>query len=331
MVFYFFVEIKQLLATIIGNSPKVKLRGVFFYCQNLSRVSFKIAIASGKGGTGKTTVSVNLFHFFGQKLPDSVVLFDCDVEEPNDALFFSHSEKIGTEQVFQIIPEIDTAKCTFCKKCSEWCEFNAITIVKKLQFAKIDSDLCHSCGACSVACQFGAITENQQPLGEISHITATSGNLLVEGRLKVGSAMQTSLIKEVKKLAANHSGIALFDAPPGTSCPVVETVSDADYVIMVTEPTPFGIHDLKIAVEMLNNLQKPFGVVVNKAGLGSNEIYEFLEINDIELLAKIPFNKAYASSYASGEILDNIPEEISSVYSSLVEKLVLKQKCLQIC
>ncbi len=286
----------------------------------------KIAVASGKGGTGKTTVSVNLYNTIGKYFNKNVQLVDCDVEEPNDAIFFNSPKLIDKKEVHQLIPQIDVEACTFCRKCVEWCEFNAITIIKNLEFAEINGDLCHSCGACSVACGFGTITEYPQPLGVISHFHTEYGKGLVEGRLEIGSAMQTMLIKEVKKeVAGENSSIIIFDAPPGTSCPVVETVSDADYIILVTEPTPFGLHDLKITVEMLKDLQKPFGVVVNKAGLGSDEVYNFLEENNIELLGDIPFSKEYASNYASGDILKDIPIEIETTYRGIVEKLITNQ------
>ncbi len=285
----------------------------------------KIAVASGKGGTGKTTVSVNIYNTIAKYIDKNVLLVDCDVEEPNDAIFFQNSKLVDTKEVKQLIPQIDTEACTFCKKCAEWCEFNAITIIKKLQFAEINGDLCHSCGACSVACEYGAITEYPQPLGIISHFQTEYGKGLIEGRLEIGSAMQTALIKEVKKEVAGENGsIIFFDAPPGTSCPVVETVSDADYIILVTEPTPFGLHDLKITVELLNDLQKPFGVIVNKAGLGSSEVYDFIEENNIELLGKIPFSKEYAANYASGDILKSITDEIETTYREIAQKLINK-------
>jgi MinD superfamily P-loop ATPase len=284
----------------------------------------KIAIASGKGGTGKTTVSVNLYYFLSWFYKSEVHLVDCDVEEPNDTIFFPEALKTEEKQLFQIIPEIDTSKCTFCRKCADWCEFNAISIVKSLGFAEVNNDLCHSCGACLVACNFGAITEYQQALGVISHYDTGIGKGLTEGKLKIGSAMQTSLIKQVKKGTRNTAEIIIYDAPPGTSCPVVETVSDADFVILVTEPTPFGLHDLKITVELLKDLNKPFGVIVNKAGLGNNDVYRFLETNNIELLGKIPFAKEYASDYASGNILKNIPVNIETTYRQIAEKLMAK-------
>nr|WP_321356963.1 ATP-binding protein [uncultured Draconibacterium sp.] len=281
----------------------------------------QIAIASGKGGTGKTTVSVNLYYFLSVKYNNRVQLIDCDVEEPNDMLFFPQAKKVAEKKAFTIVPEIDKEKCTFCKKCVDWCEFNAISIVKKLKFAEVNYELCHSCSACFEACSFDALTPVQNPLGSISDFQTTFGAGISEGRLEIGSAMQTALIKKVKKQADSKQQITLLDAPPGTSCPVVETVATANYVILVTEPTPFGLHDLKITVELLKEIHKPFGVIVNKAGLGNNDVYRFLDNNNISLLGKIPFSKAYAENYSRGELFENIPEEVDEAYHSIIEKL----------
>jgi len=288
----------------------------------------KIAVASGKGGTGKTTVSVNLYRTIGKYFDKNIRLVDCDVEEPNDAIFFHDLKLVEKKEVHQLIPKIDVEACTFCRKCVEWCEFNAITIVKSLGFAEVNNDLCHSCGACSVACEFGAITEYPQPLGIISHFDTGIGNGFTEGRLEIGSAMQTMLIKEVKKEVSQNSSVIIYDAPPGTSCPVVETVSDADYIVLVTEPTPFGLHDLKITVDLLTDLAKPFGVIVNKAGLGSDEVYSYLDKKNIEFLGDIPFTKEYAANYASGNIFENIPTEIEGTYMDIAEELMSKRVLL---
>lgn len=284
----------------------------------------KIAVASGKGGTGKTTISVNLYFFIEKFLNKNVRLIDCDVEEPNDLVFFPAAVKTGHNEIFQQVPRIDTNKCVFCRKCADWCEFNAISIVKNLGFAEVNPDLCHSCGACVEACKFRAISEHSKLLGTISHFETGFGNGLTEGRLQVGSSMQTSLIKEVKKTADGTDEIIIYDAPPGTSCPVVETVADADYIILVTEPTPFGLHDLKITLELLIDMRKSFGVIVNKAGLGSRDIYHFLNENNIEILGEIPFTKKYASNYASGKILETILPETESIYHEIIEKLEVK-------
>jgi MinD superfamily P-loop ATPase len=254
----------------------------------------QIAVASGKGGTGKTTVSVNLFYFIEKFWDRNVQLVDCDVEEPNDAIFFKNRKIESSKNVFQLVPEIDIRKCTFCKKCEEWCEFNAITIVPGLKFAEVSTSMCHSCGACLVACEYGAIREKDVPLGIINSYDTGIGKGMKEGRLEVGSAMQTLLIKKLKKESIQKDFITILDAPPGTSCPVVETVSVSDFVVLVSEPTPFGLHDLKITVDLLGKLNIPFGVIINKAGLGSDEIYGFLHEKEIELLGTIPFERNYA-------------------------------------
>ena len=285
-------------------------------------MSYKIAIASGKGGTGKTTVAVNLYHFFTNNLKYRTILADCDVEEPNDTLFFSDYQKTSEKEVYQLISEINTDACTFCRKCAEYCEFNAIVVIPPLQFAEINPDLCHSCGACSVACKDNAITEKKLSIGTIRYFKNGGAGILVEGRLRIGSAMQTMLIKEVKKeLAPDTADLVIFDAPPGTSCSVVATVSDAEYIILVSEPTPFGLHDLKLMVELLKDIKKPFGLVVNKAGLGNRDIYKYIDNENIELLGEIPFDRDYAAKYARGNLFVNISENITAIYRSIAKKL----------
>ncbi|MBN1821432.1 MAG: ATP-binding protein [Prolixibacteraceae bacterium] len=281
----------------------------------------RIAIASGKGGTGKTTVAVNLYYFIEKYLGKDVMLVDCDVEEPNDALFFKDAELTLRKQSYRKVPFIDTEKCTFCKKCSDWCEFNAIVISPGIKFAEIYSDLCHSCGACTAACKYNAIAEYDELQGSITTFETGIGKGLLEGRLKIGSAMQTGLIKDLKKEIKNANLHVIYDAPPGTSCPVVETISDADYVILVTEPTPFGLHDLKITVDLLEDMKIPFGLIINKSGLGNNGVYNFSKSRNIELLGEIPFSKDYASSYASGDILKEIPLSVERTYFEIISKL----------
>lgn len=284
-------------------------------------MSIKIAIASGKGGTGKTTVSVNLYYFIQKHWSKKIQLVDCDVEEPDDLIFFPEAEKKIENEVTQLIPEIDTRKCNFCRKCAEYCEFNAIVVIPPAKFAEINAGLCHSCGACGVACQENAITEKPVPIGKVTRYYTGLGNGLLEGRLNIGSAMQTMVIRKLKKAPDNENDIIIYDAPPGTSCPVVVTVADADYIILVTEPTPFGLHDLKLTMDILEVIDKPYGVIVNKAGLGNDEVYQFLDEENIELLGKIPYHKAYATKYASGKLLNNIPEEFKNHYFDIVVRL----------
>ncbi|MEN8203385.1 MAG: ATP-binding protein [Bacteroidota bacterium] len=286
----------------------------------------KIAVASGKGGTGKTTVAVNLFHLISKYRTPKVQLVDCDVEEPNDRLFFPGGEILSEKQATQQIPVIDNNKCTYCRKCVEWCEFNAIVVIPPAGFAEVNSSLCHSCGACILACEHGAISERPEEIGTIRNIDPGMPGILTEGALKIGSAMQTLLIKQVKQQVLSDKEVVIFDAPPGTSCPVVETVADADYVILVTEPTPFGLHDLKLTVELLREIGKPFGVVINKADLGDRKVYDFLKEEQIDLLGEIPFRKEYASLYAKGEILKQVPEDINEKYEKILEKVLEKNQ-----
>ncbi|HYX07141.1 MAG TPA: ATP-binding protein [Bacteroidales bacterium] len=287
-------------------------------------MAYKIAIASGKGGTGKTTVSVNLFHLLNQRFGGKVQLVDCDIEEPNDVLFFPGAEKTMDKDVFQLIPVIDTEKCSFCRKCATWCAFNAIVVIPPVQFAEVNASLCHSCGACSVACPENAISEKPEPVGKITEYNANGHFKISEGRLHIGSAMQTMLIRELKKQENKDQEIVIYDAPPGTSCPVVETVSDADYVILVTEPTPFGLSDLRLMVDLLQELGRTYGVVINKAGLGSPSVYDYLKKTGIELLGEIPFSESYAASYAAGNLFEEIPNEVTLSYQPVIEKLEQK-------
>jgi len=282
----------------------------------------KLAIASGKGGTGKTTVAVNLFHFITKNYSLKTQLIDCDVEEPNDRLFLQDFELDTEDIATQLIPFIDNDKCTYCRKCVDYCEFNAIVVIPPVEFAEVNPSLCHSCGACIVACEDGAISEHPNEIGQIRSYKNGQAGILTEGRLKIGSAMQTMLIKDTKQHAHEDMDVIIFDAPPGTSCPVVETVADADYVILVTEPTPFGLYDLKLTVEMLREIQKPFGVIINKVGIGDQKVHAFLSNQKIELLGEIPYSKTYASKYATGDILNNIDIDTEIQYKAILRKLM---------
>ncbi len=285
-------------------------------------MGYKIAIASGKGGTGKTTVSVQIFQLLLKEF-DNVILVDCDVEEPNDRIFLSSADLNHRQEVFQKIPVIQNENCTYCRKCAEYCVYNAIVVIPSAQFAEVNASLCHSCGACLVACDHKAITEYDSSIGEVSTFSTNNNKTaLFEGRLKVGSSMQTMLIKKLKQLVPASEEILLYDAPPGTSCSVVETVIDADFVILVSEPTPFGLHDLKLAVELMRDLGKSFGVVVNKAGVGNSEIYNYISTEQVELLGEIPYNMDFASSYAKGEVkTEVIPRDISMAFKGIVQSL----------
>lgn len=260
----------------------------------------KIAIASGKGGTGKTFVSTNLFQAL-QKSGKNVTIVDCDAEEPNVAEFISGHE-IGTKTVFQYIPEIDTKQCQFCGKCFEYCQYNAIVFLPMANFIKVIEDLCHDCGACSYACEYGAIMETEKPLGVLRIFNVNKFSGFIEARTNIGIPSSVPVIKKAIKEAEGQP-LVLFDAPPGISCPFIATVSFADYIVLVTEPTPFGLNDLKLSVETVQQMGKPFGVIVNRAGLGDKAVYDWLEQNKISLLMEIPFDENIARIYSEGKLL----------------------------
>ena len=259
-----------------------------------------ISIASGKGGTGKTTVATNL----ALVLSDRVELLDCDVEEPNAHLFLK-PQIDRTEQVDTPIPLVDEAKCTFCRKCAEICRFNAIAVVgrKVLVFP----ELCHSCGGCVAVCPEGAITEIGRELGTVNY-GHRNGIKFINGRLRVGEAMSPPLIKRVRA-ARDPERITLIDAPPGTSCPVIAAMNGADFILMVTEPTPFGLHDLKLAVEAVRLLGIPCGLVVNRADIGDDKVFAYAREEGLPVLLTIPFERGIAEAYSRGEtIIEALPQ-----------------------
>ncbi|NLX18571.1 MAG: P-loop NTPase [Desulfobulbus sp.] len=259
-----------------------------------------ISIASGKGGTGKTTVATNLAQVLGSR----VELLDCDVEEPNAHLFLQPT-MTRSELVTTPIPLIDETKCNFCQKCSDFCEFNALAVVGKqvLVFA----ELCHSCGGCMLVCPEGAISETGRELGMLN--VGNAGEIkFINGRLRVGEAMSPPLIKRVRA-AADPDRITLIDAPPGTSCPVIAAMHETDFVLLVTEPTPFGLHDLKLAVEAVKLLGIPAGLVVNRADIGDKAVFQYAEDEDLPLLLTIPFDRRIAEAYSRGKMMvDELPE-----------------------
>lgn len=267
-------------------------------CNNMTK-SIKLAIASGKGGTGKTLVATNLFYLL-QNRDCEVTLVDCDAEEPNAMLFFK-GESINSIEVTQKNPVIESDKCTFCGKCQEYCSYNAIFILPSSKVINVFDDLCHGCGACWVACKEEAIGEKNVLLGSVNSFKTSEMGRIVEGRVRVGVLSSVPVIKKAIGEASN-SDIVLFDSPPGTSCPFINTVSSADFVILVTEPTPFGLSDLKQSVETLKTMDKKCGVIINRAGIGNREIYSYLEKEQIPLLMEIPYDRGIATHYSNGEL-----------------------------
>ena len=276
--------------------------------------SMKIAVASGKGGTGKTTVAVSLALSW-----DSAVTFaDCDVEEPNSQIFLK-PDITGSRQFSLQIPAIDEEKCNYCGKCREICRFNAITIFGKTIMSF--PDMCHSCGGCFLVCDQGAIREAKRTVGTVEWGMAKE-MAFFQGRLRVGEAMSSPLIKEVKKQAENsQTDLTVLDAPPGTSCPVIKTVRDTNFVVLVAEPTPFGLHDLKLAAATIATLDIPMGVVINKSGIGDNSVENWCKDQGIPVLMNIPFSRAAAEAYATGRPLVELQPELKTGFKRLIEEI----------
>jgi MinD superfamily P-loop ATPase len=256
--------------------------------------SVKIAIASGKGGTGKTTLAVNLAAVLAARRED-VAYIDCDVEEPDGHIFFK-PDIDSRRPVNVLIPKVDLSRCNFCGKCSEICEYNAIAVLTDK--VMVFPSLCHSCGGCASICPEQAIEEIPREIGTINSGTG-QGIRFMEGRLNVGEAQAPPVTRELKRSTA-WPAVALIDAPPGTSCPVIEAVRDTDFVILVTEPTPFGLNDLELAVAMTRALQLPFGVVINRSDLGDDRVETYCREEAVEVLLSIPFERRFAEAYARG-------------------------------
>jgi MinD superfamily P-loop ATPase len=251
-----------------------------------------ISIASGKGGTGKTTIAVNL----ALSLPKGTVqLIDCDVEEPNSHLFLNPTLNLVTSMGIPV-PRIDESKCTYCGKCAQVCEYHAIAVI--LKNVLVFDELCHGCGACSYLCPEKAIFEVERELGIVQEGNA-DGISFANGVLNVGEPMASPLIRKVKEKIQKDK-IAILDAPPGTACPVIETVKGGDFCLLVTEPTPFGLNDLELAVGMLEKLGILMGVVINKADIGDRKVWDYCQSKQIPVLMEIPMDREIAESYSKG-------------------------------
>jgi MinD superfamily P-loop ATPase len=275
-----------------------------------------ISIASGKGGTGKTTVATNLALVLGE----GTTLLDCDVEEPNAHLFLS-PEFREKKDVTTFIPDINEGLCNACKKCADICRFRALTVVggKVLLFP----ELCHSCEGCLVVCPEGAIGAGERLLGELeSGMVGPLG--FSQGRLRVGEAMAPPLIKKVREKSAGFKN-TIIDAPPGTSCPVIIAMRKCDFVLLVTEPTPFGLHDLQLAVEAVRALGLLCGLVINRSDMGDNRVFEYAERENIPVLLEIPFDRKIAEAYSQGKPIVEVMPEWTDKFRTLfnrIEKLV---------
>jgi len=275
-----------------------------------------ISVASGKGGTGKTTVAVNLALSL-----NNVQLLDCDVEEPNCHIFikpvFEHKNT-----VFIPIPCIDQTKCDECGRCQEVCVYNAVAIVNRKVL--IFPELCHGCGSCTYFCPNDAIKEENKEIGVVE-IVRKGDIQFIHGKLNIGKMMAPPVIREVKK-HINKKKTVIIDVPPGTSCPVITAIKDTDFVILVTEPTPFGLNDLSLAVEVVRKLKIPFGVIINRSDLGNKKTDEYCTGEHIPILMRIPFSKKIAGIYSRGDsIVEALPE-----YREKFQRLFTKIKKVKI-
>ena len=279
----------------------------------------KIAIASGKGGTGKTTIATNLACSIA-RMGKTVQYLDCDVEEPNGHIFL----KPDIEEIQNVtigVPEVDTELCNGCGKCGQLCQYSAIICLKDTVMTF--EQLCHSCGGCMAVCPQVAIKEKQRKIG-IAEFGRSDGIYYGAGRLDIGAIQSPALIKHVKQKAINNSTV-IIDVPPGTSCPVIEAVKGVDFVLLVTEPTPFGLNDLKLAVGMVRELKIPFAVVINQSDLGDDQVQQYCDGENIQIILEIPNDRRIAEAYSVGKmIIDVLPEykkDFADLYESVSQRL----------
>lgn len=260
----------------------------------------KVAIASGKGGTGKTIISTNLTKLISEN--QHITLVDLDVEEPNSGHFIN-AETVNEESIFKLVPDWDENVCSFCGQCQSNCNFNA-TLQLDVQII-VFPELCHSCFACSELCPENALPMKKHKIGNLTHFK--NSNLdFIEGRLDIGEEQAVPLISQTNKFIKNkttENELVIIDSPPGTSCPVIETVKDADLVLLVSEPTPFGLHDLKLSVKTMKKLGKDFAVILNRSGIGNNEIYDYCKSQNIKIIAEIHNDRKVAELYANGKLV----------------------------
>ncbi len=278
-----------------------------------------IAIASGKGGTGKTTLATNLASYLAEK--KEVVLADLDVEEPNSGLFIK-ADLVKKEDKFKMIPEWIEDKCTLCGICQKVCNFHAV--IQLGTQILVFPELCHSCYACSELCPTAALPMIPQKMGVLSHYQSNKLTF-IESRLDIGQEQAVPLISQTIDYVDRHFPneiIKLYDAPPGTSCPVIEATKDADFVILVTEPTPFGLHDLKLAVETMKELRKKTGVVVNRFGIGNDDVLGYCKEENIPVLAKIPNSRKIAELYSSGKLIYRELPDVKQQLDGIIEYIL---------
>lgn len=275
----------------------------------------KIAVASGKGGTGKTTIATNLAASIS-RTAKRVQYLDCDAEEPNGHIFLK-PEIESREDVTVGVPAVDQDKCTGCGRCGELCQYSAITCVKGKVL--VFEELCHSCGGCMAVCPEGAITEKQRRIG-VAEFGRANSMYFGQGRLNIGAIQTPALIRYVKQRAID-TGTVILDVPPGTSCPVIEAIKGSDFVLLVTEPTPFGLNDLELAVGMVRQLELPFAVAVNRSDIGDDAVLRYCRKEDIEMLLEIPDDRKIAEAYSRGIMMVDAMPEYKEKFLSLFEQI----------
>ena len=270
-----------------------------------------ISVASGKGGTGKTTVATNIALSIGK-----VQFLDCDVEEPN-ANIFLHATIKEHEDVSVSIPEINKEKCDYCGKCSEFCAYNALAVVRSNVL--VFPELCHSCGGCELVCPKDAIRWKERIIGRVEHGQTKSVDFY-HGLLNIGEVQAIPVIKALKRKIDKNKNVVI-DVPPGTSCPVIESITGSDYCILVTEPTPFGLHDLKLAVEVVRHMGIPFGVIINRDGIGDQRVEVYCQKEQIPVLLKIPERQKIALLYSKGIALVKEAHEWHEMFNLVFRRI----------
>jgi MinD superfamily P-loop ATPase len=286
----------------------------------------KIAVASGKGGTGKTTVSASLVSVW----PKPVAAMDLDVEEPNLHLFL-RPEINGRKKALMEIPEVDESKCNYCRECAEICQFKAISVFGSVIMTF--PEMCHGCGGCLAVCPEKALSPGTRELGEVLWGQADN-HLFLMGKLRVGEAMSPPLMRHTKNKLAELDGSSdcdlIIDAPPGVSCPAVNAVMDSDVILLVTEPTPFGLYDLKLAHEAFRPFGKPMAAIVNRAGIGNRDVYAYCQDSGLEIIAEIPYERQIAEMYSKGLVLAEASESLRAIFVTLAASIqALAEKAIR--
>lgn len=278
----------------------------------------KIAVASGKGGTGKTTVVASLAAA-GSRSGKKIAFLDCDVEAPNAHLFLQPNF-YRSQNVNLLIPKVDEARCTACGQCADVCQFHAIVVLGKK--AMVFPELCHGCGSCTLNCPEQAISEAPHVLGVLEGGFTQAGINFSRGVLNIGQPMAVPVIHQLQKWQDSSSAaLTVIDSPPGTSCPVVESIRGADFVLLVTEPTPFGLHDLKLAIQLTRKIDLPVGVIINRDGIGDQRVEEYCREENLPIMMRIPFDREIGAGIASGKLLIDIRPDFTERFQHMIDKI----------